>query len=215
MVKILFGKKRKAVTAEEREAEIKREEEKAVNDANKLSKNIIRSEKSVRRYQTTVLRLLVFIAVVWILFFQVIGLMRMPTGDMYPRIDAGDMLLFYRLDKDVKAQDVIVINKATPESPKTKTNFVCRVIAVAGDTVDINTESGRVSVNGNTLIESNIFYDTPQYEGYTTFPVTIPEGQCFVLADKRSDGADSRYFGLVSRNEIVGTVITIMRRNSL
>ena len=35
------------------------------------------------------------------------------------------------------------------------------------------------------------------------------------LADARQNGTDSRYFGAVQKNEIVGTVITIVRRNNL
>jgi signal peptidase I len=47
------------------------------------------------------------------------------------------------------------------------------------------------------------------------YPVTLGPGECFVLADKRDEGADSRFFGPVKREEIQGSVITIMRRNNL
>ena len=124
------------------------------------------------------------------------------------------MVLFYRLDKDVQAQDVIVMEKTTPDDPKTKTLFISRVVAVAGDTVDI-TDTGHLVINGNTMNEPNIFYTTPAYEGFTTFPLTLGEGECFVLSDSRRTGADSRYFGAVKKDEIKGTVITIVRRNNL
>ena len=193
----------------------KKEEQDTKQRAEKLVKQIKRSEKSVKNYQFFLLRLLVLLLVIWILFFQIIGITRMPSTDMYPRIDSGDMLLFYRLDKDVRSQDVIVINKNTPDSPKTKTVFVCRVIAAEGDTLDIDAEHGRVSVNGNVLMESKYITNTYQYEGYVNYPVTLEKGQCFVLADDRTNGADSRYFGPVEKKEIVGTVITVLRRNNL
>ena len=58
-------------------------------------------------------------------------------------------------------------------------------------------------------------YETPVYEGYTKFPMVLGKDECFVLADARQNGTDSRYFGAVQKNEIVGTVITIVRRNNL
>ena len=90
------------------EEELDREAEKSEEKTEKLVKKLKKSEKIVKHYQWFILRLLVFLLVIWILFFQVIGLTRMPSGDMYPRIDSGDMVLFYRLDKDVKAQDIDV-----------------------------------------------------------------------------------------------------------
>lgn len=201
-------KQNAAVDEEKRQLE----EEKQQENAEKLTKKVKKAEKSVKAYQYFVLRLIVFLFVLWILFFQIIGLMRMPSGDMYPRLDGGDVLLYYRLDKSYKAQNIVVIEKDTEQGKKQI--YVCRVIAVAGDTVDI-TDDGHVIVNGNSLIESNIFYGTPRYTGYGTYPIKLIEGQYFVLADHRSDGVDSRVFGPVEEEEIIGTVISIMRRNNL
>lgn len=182
--------------------------------AEKMKKKLKRSEKSVKEYQYFILRLFVFLLVLWILFFQIVGLTHMPSGDMAPRLDAGDLVLFYRLDKNVKAQDVIVIEKVTPDSDGEKALFISRVIAAAGDTVEI-TEDGHVIVNGNSLIESNIFSTTQPYKGYTEYPLTLGKGECFVLSDARRNCEDSRYFGPVARKEIQGSVITIVRRNNL
>ena len=179
----------------------------------KIVTKMKRSEKAVKHYQWFILRLLVFLFVLWVLFFKIVGLTHMPNGDMYPRVDAGDLLLFYRLDKDPKAQDIIVMEKSTPEDAE-KQLFVLRVVAVAGDTVDIS-DGERLVVNGNTLVETNIFYPPPRYQNYTNVPVTLGEGECFVLADSRNGGADSRYFGVVKKDEIEGTVITVLRRNNL
>ena len=176
-------------------------------------KKLRRAEKGVRDYQRILLRLVALLLVVWLLFLQVIGLTRMPNTDMYPRIDAGDLVLFYRLDKDVQAQDVIVIEKLIPGT-REKRLYICRVIATAGDTVEI-TDLGELKINGDRQIESNIFSQTTVYDGYTEYPLTLEEGQCFVLADRRSGGADSRWFGAVEQREILGTVIAIVRRNNL
>ena len=196
------------------ESKTEKELQKQEESAEKLMKKVKSSERGVKRYQYFVLRLLLLILVLWVLFFQIVGLTHMPSGDMYPRVDAGDLVLFYRLDKDVKAQDIIVINKETPDSEGEKLLYICRVVAVAGDTVDI-TDGERLQVNGSTMIESNIFYSTPRYEGFVEYPLTLGEGECFVLADSRNGGTDSRYFGPVDKSDILGSVITIVRRNNL
>ena len=204
-----------ATQSDESVEEPKKEEKNEETDsADKLKKKVKKSERSVKNYQFFILRLVLFILVLWILFFQIVGLTHMPNEDMFPRIDAGDMVLFYRLDKDGKAGDVLVIEKSTPEDPDTKTLFISRVVAVAGDTVDIS-DGERLIVNGNVMIEKNIFYATPRYEGFTEFPLKLEEGQVFVLADSREGGTASRYFGPVEKDEVLGTVITILRRNNL
>ncbi len=206
--------KNKNETQSKSTEELEREEQQSSEESKKKIKKLKRYEKTVKQYQSFVLRLVLFLLVLWILFFQIIGLTRMPNGDMYPRIDSGDMILFYRLDKTFKAQNIVVFEKTTPDSEK-KQLFVSRVVAVPGDTVEIS-ESGHLVVNGNTMAENNIFYSTYMYEGHTdVYPLTLGEGEYFVLADHRSDGADSRYFGPVNQSEIIGSVITIVRRNNL
>jgi signal peptidase I len=195
-------------------AELENKIEEEQTETQKLSKKIKKAEKSVKHYQFFLLRLVLFIVIVWILFFKIIGLTPMPSADMYPRVDAGDLVMFYRLDKDVKAQDIIVIEKQTPDSGNEKQMFISRVIAAPGDEIEI-TETGNVIVNGNAMIESNIFYQTFAYTDYTSFPVKLGEDECFVLGDNRDGATDSRYFGPVKKDEIKGSVITIIRRNNL
>lgn len=180
------------------------EVEKELDNAKETLKN---RENGLRQFQMFGIKVIAALLVVWALFFWVIGIASMPSDDMYPRIDAGDMLLFYRLDKEIHAQDIIVF-------VKDDTRYVGRVIAVAGDTVDI-TDDEAVVVNGNVLTEHNIFVSTPRYEGFTEYPLKLGSGEYFVLVDQRKGGEDSRFFGPVTGDEISGVVITLMRRNKL
>ena len=199
-------KKEENLNGAEESAERQEKLEKAI-------KKTERSEKSVKRYQNFVLRVAMLILVVWVLFFKIVGLTHMPSGDMYPRIDAGDLVLFYRMDTDVLAQDIVVLEKETKESSGKKELFISRVVAVAGDTVEI--KGSRLIVNGNAVIEPNVFYPTQEYEGFTEYPLTLGPDECFVLGDCRESAGDSRYFGPVNKSEIRGTVISILRRNNL
>ena len=164
--------------------------------------------KSPMRYvHRALLRALIMVVALYGIFGWVLGLTTAPNNDMYPRIDAGDLLLYYRLDKDVKAQDIVILRK-------NGTTYVGRVVAVAGDTVEV-TEGQALVINGSAMVESNIFYPTPVYEGFVDYPLTLGPGECFVLSDMRSGGEDSRYYGPVSGDELLGAVITVIRRNNL
>lgn len=202
----------------------------------------------MRALRSLIIRFVLFLLVIYVLLVHIIGITVMPNGDMYPRIDAGDLVIYYRLDHSFYSQDVVALEKPTeslnqtyeerkameqetavsksfirraldwlgfkdPAEPE-KTMFICRVVARPGDTVEIS-DGERLVVNGNTIIESNIFYTTPEYAGFVEYPLTLGDDEYFVLADYRKSGADSRFFGAVREDEILGTVITIMRRNNL
>ena len=193
---------------------MREEDEKSILEkSEEIEEKIVKSEKSVKAYQYFVIRLLVLLLAIWVVFFKVIGFMHMPSEDMKPNINANDLILFYRLDKNVRAQDVIVVEKKTPDSGNENNVYVLRVVAKEGDTVEVTED--RLLINGNAVIESNIYYDTWYYEGFQNYPVTLGKDECFVLADMREGGEDSRYFGVVNKSEIVGTVITIMRRQGI
>ncbi len=166
-----------------------------------------KARKGMSDFQWFAMQVLIFVLVLYVLFAHIIGLTTMPNADMYPRIDSGDFLMYYRLDKDPKAQDIVVFEK-------NDTRYVGRVIAVQGDTIEI-TDDGVVNINGYSMQESNIFYETYPLEGFTTYPLELGPGQCFIMADQRQGTEDSRYFGPVNYNELEGTVITVMRRSNL
>ena len=48
-----------------------------------------------------------------------------------------------------------------------------------------------------------------------TYPVTLADGEYFVLCDYREGAKDSRYYGPVRRSELKGKVITVLRRSNL
>ncbi len=152
-------------------------------------------------------RLIVMIVMVYIMFWRIFGLQPMANDDMKPRISAGDLMLFYRLETRINSSDVVVVKK----DGKTYTG---RVVAKGGDKVEV-TDDSSLKINDSTMIESDIFYSTPKYENYIKYPVTLAEDEYFILCDYRSGAKDSRYYGAVKKSEIEGKVITIIRRSNL
>ena len=77
------------------------------------------------------------------------------------------------------------------------------------------TQQATLVVNGSTVIESDIYYSTPPYESGVTYPLTLASDELFVLCDFREGGKDSRYYGPVNTGDILGKVITVVRRSGL
>ncbi len=179
-------------------------DEKTVDTNKKTIKYESEGKNPMHYAQRTLLQALVVVIVVWLLFGHVFGIMTAPNGDMFPRIDSGDLLLYYRLDKSIEAGDVIVFSK-------NKTTYIGRVVARPGDVVNI-TEQNQLVINQNVITERNIFFPTSRYEGFNQYPVSLKKDEYFVLVDMREKGEDSRYFGPVSKKEIKGNILSILRR---
>ncbi len=84
-----------------------------------------------------------------------------------------------------------------------RTRLVKRVIGVPGDVIVI--KDGQVTVND--LILDEAYVEDATYVKVIEYPVTVPEGQFFVLGDNRDVSKDSRHFGLIEETHIEGKVI--------
>lgn len=157
-----------------------------------------------------VLFLLAKVAVIIIVFLLIFtflfGLCRNTDMSMAPSVKDGDLVMFYRLDKTYAAGDTILLTFQGQTQ-------VRRIIATAGDVVDI-TEEGLL-VNGALLQEPEIYQQTQCYADGITFPLTVGEGQVFVLGDARESATDSRVYGAVDIKDTLGKVIAVLRRRNI
>ena len=138
-----------------------------------------------------------------VLFGFVFGVHRCGDHAMHPAVKNGDLVFYYRLQKEYQISDAVVLEK-------NQETQVRRIIAKAGDEVDI-TEEG-LKINGYLQQEKDIYSETLPYVEGITFPVTLEEGEYFVLGDDRSNAKDSRIYGVIKQEEIKGIVMTILRR---
>ncbi len=164
----------------------------------------LRNQEEVKSF---FLRLCILLIFLWIVFGKLFGILPMHNADMSPRISAGDLMLFFRLENRIHNDDVVVLKK-------NGTIYTGRIVARGGDTVEI-TEDSELKVNGSIVIENDIYYKTPKYEDYVSYPLTLEEDEYFVLCDYREGAKDSRYFGAVRDREILGKVITVIRRSGI
>jgi len=152
------------------------------------------------------IKIAVIIACALLLFTGVYGLHRSAEPGMNPAVKDGDLVIFYRFDKKYRAGDLILLSFQGKKQ-------VRRVIATAGDTVDITGDG--LMINGALQQEHGIYQKTQRYAQGVSFPLVLEEGQVFVLGDAREGAADSRIYGPVNAKNTQGTVITIFRRRSL
>ncbi len=137
-----------------------------------------------------------------LVFLFLFGLCRNSDASMGPSVKDGDMVMFYRLDKNYIARDALVLEFEGHKQ-------VRRVVATAGDTVDI-TEDGLL-INGAYQQEQEIYSPTQRYESGPEFPMTVGEGEVFVLADSRINATDSRFYGVVKVKDTLGKVMMVLR----
>jgi len=121
-------------------------------------------------------------------------------ASMSPHFATGDYLIVDELTfrfREPQRGEVIIFKY--PLNPSQK--FIKRVIGLPGETVEI--KSGHIFINGKILKEDYL-------KNISTFPetkITLGNDEYFVLGDNRPSSLDSRIFGPVKRDLIVGRAI--------
>lgn len=152
------------------------------------------------------IKIVSLLIIVGFVFSFIFGIHRVEDTSMVPNISPGDMILFYRLDKDFVVGETVVYSYQGE-------NKIARVVAMANDEVDIN-ENGLV-VNGSVQYEPKIYKETLAFTDGITFPVKLEDDEYFLLADNRDKAADSRLYGPVEQKLIKGKIFTLLRRRGI
>ncbi|MGH9340778.1 MAG: signal peptidase I [Acidobacteriota bacterium] len=156
--------------------------------------------------------------------------MTVPTPSMEPTILVGDRLLIDKFtvrngllgsdlplvpEHPIKRGDIIVFK--FPEEPQVL--YVKRVIGLPGERLEVRDKT--VYINGKPLDEPYKVHSDPQVQaGGMGFyhgggprdnygPETIPMDHYFMMGDNRDDSADSRYFGFLPKDHIVGRPLVV------
>jgi len=155
---------------------------------------------------------------------------QIPSGSMEPTLDINQRVLvnrfIYRFT-DPKIGDIVVfhppegaeengsgqcgdlnagVDKGSacdePVPEEADTNFIKRIVAGPGDTLSI--ENGHPVVNGEAAQEDFIDPCTPGGACNLPKAITIPPDHYFMMGDNRGESADSRFWGPVPRDWIIG-----------
>jgi signal peptidase I len=139
-----------------------------------------------------------------------------PSGSMLPTIEIGDHLFVNKLAYGLRVPllgakvaefgrlqrgDIVVFLSPTDG----ETDLIKRVVAVAGDTVEIRDK--KLFVNGEPALDNHARFVDPHLRGAPRDnygPERVPPGKFFVLGDNRDQSYDSRYWGFADVASIKG-----------
>ncbi len=178
----------------------------SINDVNALvkkKKKQLLKENILMLVKKTVFLLILF----YILFFHIFGFTRIPNDSMSPNIAAGDLLLYYRLDKNYNAGDVVTFVKDGKR-------YHLRVLATAGQVISLNTE-GEFLVNGDLEAHQTYLKNVIPNKSKIHYPYVVEKGKVFVVGDYRSSTNDSRMFGAIDVKIIDGKVISLLQTKGI
>jgi len=128
--------------------------------------------------------------------FQVEQYSMEPTLLPHDRVLVDKIL--YRL-REPRRGDVIVLKY--PLNPQR--NYIKRIVALPGDVLEV--KEGKLSVNGRRVIELYVNNGPQGNFG----PLNVPADSVFVMGDNRNNSEDSRAFGALKKNLVVGQALLI------
>jgi signal peptidase I len=168
----------------------------------------------------------IVIALILAMFIRtfVIQAFKIPSGSMIPTLLIGDHLLVSKFVygirlpligktifkfKDPQRGDVIVFICPVDRSK----DFIKRVIGLPGDKIEIINK--KVYINGKLYADPHAYYSDPHILPKDVSPrdnfgpIVVPPHKYFVMGDNRDSSWDSRFWGFVDRNDILGKALII------
>lgn len=135
-----------------------------------------------------------------------------PSSSMYPTLRVGDRIIVEKASYYVRSpaiNDIVTFFDPTQPSEDTEKNvFIKRIVAKAGDFVEVN--SGLLYVNGIPQ-EEDFIAEPPKY---TSNLARVPKGHVYVLGDNRDVSYDSHFWGPLPIKNIIGRFVTCCNRPS-
>lgn len=156
------------------------------------------------------LQALVMALVGLILIFTFVGRIIGVDGEsMMPTLHNRDMLLLQSIGYSPEQGDVVVLST---KNFRNGSPIVKRIIAVGGQTVDIDYETNTVYVDGVALDEPYILETMRALPESFATHVEVPEGSIFVMGDNRNNSTDSRSpeLGVVDQRCVLGKALFIL-----
>lgn len=154
-------------------------------------RNITEFIKDASKYIIVIIFALLF-------FIFVMGLQQVIGPSMNPTLNEGDIIItnkfIYRF-KSIERNDVVVISQD-------EKYMIKRIVGLPGETVEY--QNNDVLINGKAYKETFTNSETEDFTIQDLGYDVIPEDMYLVLGDNRENSLDSRTFGLISKNQIIG-----------
>ncbi|PIS15815.1 signal peptidase I [Candidatus Roizmanbacteria bacterium CG09_land_8_20_14_0_10_41_9] len=163
--------------------------------------------KRVIEFVMDILETIVFVGSIFIMLYLFIMQPNQVKGaSMEPTFASGDYIFTSKITYKFRSPergDIVVFR--SPKNPDI--DYIKRVIGLPGDQILI--QKGTVFVNGTSINESYITSSTNLWDGGFVsegVPITVPESELFVMGDNRQRSSDSREFGPIPAESVIGQV---------
>ena len=165
-------------------------------------------KKRMPEWKRFLIKLAVFALALFLVFSYVLGVRIYHDNRMHPFLKDGDLLITYKLD-DYHTGDVVVYR-----NPRTGEADVSRIVAIGEKEIEI-TDLGALLIDGCAPSEQ-VYYQTKPLEGSEIcFPYRMTREGYFLLDDYREIGLDSRIFGELTEDDLLGKVVYLLRRRGI
>lgn len=173
----------------------------------KIINKEIETMVTARNSKVIVIKVVVILLIFYIVFGYTFGFTRMKDNSMLPYIAEGDLLLFYRIEKEYAIGDVVVFSLD-------KEQYVLRIVAGPGQVVKFS-EDGKLLIDGYPEGRQSFFNTIQDDDTEVIFPYRVEKGCYFVVGDYRTETNDSRKFGAISSEKIEGKVISLLKTKNI
>lgn len=171
---------------------------------------ILKKHKKTLAFYEWIEAIVIGVAMVFFVFTFVVSGYTVNGESMNPTLEEQDRLIISLIYPSPKRGDIVVFTQPNPIEEQNTKRLVKRIVAIEGDEVDINFETGVVYINGEEIEEDYILEPTYMNGNIpVSFPLTVEQGKVFVLGDNRNNSRDSRdqSVGLVDERYLKGRAI--------
>lgn len=169
------------------------------------NERIFYARRYYRRFRIVLVTAFAVLIAIPSVFLFLIGATVVRGSSMNPYYQKGDLLVYTRVNGSYNYGDVAVFEYAGE-------TLQGRVIGLAGDRINVSSDSCQVTVNGRELAESYAV-STGRHSNSSDFPLTVPENTLFLMGDNRDLALDSRNrnLGPVPMDKVRGKILFMIR----
>lgn len=150
----------------------------------------------MKKIKDSISFIVIILAIILIRLF-IVTPVRVDGPSMNDTLHDGDILLLDKYDNKYERFEIVVFNYSGER-------LIKRVIGLPGEVVSY--KNNKLYINGNEIEDNYGLGYTENFELKDLNLTKIPDNEYLVMGDNRNDSLDSRYFGTISKDKILGSV---------
>lgn len=150
----------------------------------------------MKKIKDSISFIVIILAIILIRLF-IVTPVRVDGPSMNDTLHDGDILLLDKYDNKYERFEIVVFNYNGER-------LIKRVIGLPGEVVSY--KNNKLYINGNEIEDNYGLGYTENFELKDLNLTKIPDNEYLVMGDNRNDSLDSRYFGTISKDKILGSV---------